>query len=226
MNYSAIIVAAGRGERAGLTYNKVLRNIAGDKVLVHALKTFFDDDGCTEIIVVTSEADLPVINAETSRYQAQTVIGGKTRRESVNEGLKKVSNSYVLVHDAARPFIAAGVIGRIKDALRHYDAVSPALAVPDTLKKVENGIIVDDLDRTGVYGLQTPQAFATHVLREAHTLAQREGIDATCDLTLATHVTGVRGIIVEGDPRSLKYTRERDLALLELILNESNRTKP
>ncbi|MFW5913566.1 MAG: IspD/TarI family cytidylyltransferase [Bacillota bacterium] len=224
MNYSAVVVAAGKGERSGLTYNKVLKTIHGKRVLRHALEAFIQDPECTSITIVVSKADYPLIQAEFRDLVNHVVIGGKSRRESVTEGLKTVETPYVFIHDAARPFVSKEVLSKLKETLRYYDAVSPALPVPDTLKKIENGIILGEMDRKDVQGLQTPQAFTTYVIKEAHTLAKKENIDAPCDLTLASKVSGVRGTVVDGDPRSLKYTHARDLRLLELILNDTNRT--
>ncbi|MFW6298781.1 MAG: 2-C-methyl-D-erythritol 4-phosphate cytidylyltransferase [Bacillota bacterium] len=225
MNYSAVIVAAGKGERSGLDYNKVLRPIHGKRVLRHALDAFIQDPECTSITVVVSKADYRVIQAELAALVDHVVIGGKSRRESVGEGLKTVDTPYVFIHDAARPFVSKEVLSKLKETLRYYDAVSPALPVPDTLKKIENGMIVGDLERKDVVGLQTPQAFTTYVIKEAHNLAKKENIDAPCDLTLASQVGGVKGTVVDGDPRAMKYTHARDLRLLELILNDANRTQ-
>ncbi len=226
MNYNVVVVAAGKGMRAGLSFNKVLRRIAGKSVLLHALKAFHDDPDCTRLIVVTSEQDLPVVKSETAGFTDAVLIGGKTRRESVREGLKHVDEPHVMIHDGARPFVSSEVLERLKETLRHHDAASAALVVPDTLKKVDNGIIMKDVDRKGVYGLQTPQAFSTHILKEAHVLGDLENLDATCDLSLVNKAVGLKGVVVEGDPRSMKYTHERDLKLLEMILDDANRSKP
>ncbi|MFW6298178.1 MAG: 2-C-methyl-D-erythritol 4-phosphate cytidylyltransferase [Bacillota bacterium] len=225
MNYSAVVVAAGKGERSGLDYNKVLRTISGKRVLYHALDAFVQDPDCKSITVVVSRADYALVQAELHALVDHVVIGGKSRRESVGEGLKTVETPYVFIHDAARPFVSAEVLLKLKAALRYYDAVSPALPVPDTLKKIENGIIVGDLDRKNVVGLQTPQAFTTYVIKEAHAAARKENIEAPCDLTLASKVSGVKGTVVDGDPRAMKYTHARDLGLLELILYDANRTQ-
>ncbi|MGM0436342.1 MAG: IspD/TarI family cytidylyltransferase, partial [Bacillota bacterium] len=211
--------------RANLGYNKVFKSLAGHTMLEYPLRTFKEDDACREIILVIDEASFDEAKQQFVGLYDTVVKGGKTRRQSVFNGLKHVKNPRVLIHDGARPFISNSVLQRLKDALENHVSISPAIKVPDTLKRVEEDRVVESLDRENLVALQTPQAFETKTIRKAHEVAKDKHIDATCDLSLVKATLDIQGFIVEGDTRTMKYTHESDDSLLELILDDANRTK-
>jgi len=225
MTYSAIIVAGGKGTRANLGYNKVFKSISGHAMLEYSLRTFKSDPACKEIVLVIDEASFDKAHEQFDGFYDLIVKGGKTRRQSVYNGLLKASEPYVFIHDGARPFISKTVLERLKNALEAHESVSPAIKVPDTLKRVKENLVVDSVDRENIVALQTPQAFKTKTLRKAHEIAGKSAIQATCDLSLVTATLGIKGFIVEGDTRTMKYTHESDDSLLELIIDDANRTK-
>jgi 2-C-methyl-D-erythritol 4-phosphate cytidylyltransferase len=146
-----------------------------------------------------------------------SVPGGETRADSVRAGLAEVppEAAVVLVHDAARPLLAEAVIERVLAPLGEgWDGVVPALPVPDTLKRAEDGRVLETVDRSGLFGVQTPQAFVADVLRGA--LAGADG-DAT-DCAAFVEAAGGRIRLVDGDPLLLKVTTANDLALAERLL--------
>jgi 2-C-methyl-D-erythritol 4-phosphate cytidylyltransferase len=140
------------------------------------------------------------------------VTGGATRAESVRLALAEVPDDalVVLVHDAARPFLPEEVLDRVLTALGEgWDGAVPALEIPDTVKRVEDGVVAETLDRRGLVAVQTPQAFLAPVLRQAVELG--EGTDCA---SLVERIGG-RVTAVPGDRRLLKVTTRADLELVE-----------
>jgi len=145
------------------------------------------------------------------------VTGGATRADSVRAALEEVSDDalVVLVHDAARPLIDDAVIERVLAPLAEgFDGVVPALAIPDTVKRVENGVVVETVSREDLVGAQTPQAFLAPALRHAF----GGDISAATDCASLVERAGGRVVAVEGEPTLLKVTTPADLALVEMLL--------
>ena len=142
------------------------------------------------------------------------VPGGETRADSVRAGLAEVPEDVpvVLVHDAARPFVTEAVVERVLGALEGVDGVAPALPLADTVKRAEGEAVSETIDRTGLYAVQTPQAFVASTLRTA--IAGGEGSDCASFVEAA----GGRVRLVEGDPALFKVTTPADLALAERLL--------
>ena len=148
---------------------------------------------------------------------AVVVEGGLTRQDSVDAGLRAVPDTVdaVLVHDVARPLVPAAVIERVVRALQHADAVIPALAVTDTVKRVDaDGVVLATLDRADLVAAQTPQGFRREVLVTAHARAVHR--ESTDDAALV-EACGGRVVVVAGDEAAFKITTPRDLALAEVI---------
>ncbi len=202
----------------GKGVNKVFIQLAGRSVLQRALSWFSNDEHCERIVLVVHP------NEETRIRQSfnadKIVIGGQTREESVRNALKHVDSSYVMIHDGARPFIGHETMKRLKKAMADSQAVSPAVAVSDTLKRVQAGIIVENIDREGVCRMQTPQGFHTDTIKEAHRIAKEKGMRATCDVSLVEATLSIKASVVEGDSRNIKLTTPEDLSMLELIVHE------
>jgi len=170
---------------------------------------------CDEVVVV-----LPAGIAWDGRPVAATVPGGSSRSASVRAGLDAVASSaaVVVVHDAARPLAPPALFEAVIGAVRAgADAAVPGLAIPDTVKRVDNDHVVETVARDGLRAVQTPQAFRTDVLRAAHTT----GGEATDDAALV-EAAGGRVVIVPGDPRNLKVTTPADLALAAALLTAAS----
>ncbi len=216
--YSVIVLAAGESRRMGASDNKVFFRLGEKSVLERALSWFVDDKQCGQIVLVVHADEEERVR---KAYKADViVVGGKSREESVRNALPHIVNPYVMVHDGARPFIGQGTLSRLKNAMASHSAVTPGVKVYDTLKRVENGKIVETIDRKGVVRVQTPQAFHTEVLREAHQIAQERTIKGTCDVSLVEEALSVQSKVVEGDERNLKLTTPEHLSLLEMIVDE------
>ncbi|KAA3638297.1 MAG: 2-C-methyl-D-erythritol 4-phosphate cytidylyltransferase [Armatimonadetes bacterium] len=147
------------------------------------------------------------------------IPGGARRRDSVAAGLAKIPDSveWVLIHDAARPLITRRLVATVVDAARigNSDGVIPALAVTDTLKLVDGDTVLKTVDRSQIAAVQTPQAFRTRLLREAHLIDPED--DATDDAGLIERIGGTV-TIVPGDRTNIKITYEGDLELAERLI--------
>lgn len=146
----------------------------------------------------------------------QVVEGGASRQDSVRHGLEALPPSarYVLIHDAARPFVTAGLVRRVCQALTHGAiAVIPGLPVTDTIKMTEDDIVKETLPRDRLTAVQTPQGFELTSLRQAHADAQKKGLVVTDDAALL-EIGGVAVHIIKGDATNVKITNPEDLALL------------
>ena len=219
MSLSAIIVAGGSGQRFGL--KKQFLDLKGIPVLKRAASGFIAHESVDQIVVVVPEEDLNLIHEMFSDADKKLVItkGGKTRQQSVFNGLKIARNSKsVLIHDGVRPFVTHSLITRVIEGLTDADGCIPALEVTDTLKEVHSGIIRKTIPRKNLYQVQTPQAFLTQELIEAHKKAFDTGtMDKTDDSALMESM-GKTIKVVQGDLLNIKITFENDLILAEAIL--------
>lgn len=218
---SAIIAAAGSGERFGAQIPKALVKL-GDRTLIeHAVASI---SSVAVSIVVTAPAGYEKQIQELVGDQATVVTGGATRSESVRIGLSKVSpdSTYVLVHDAARALASQNLVHRVVDALKAGDvAVIPGLAQTDTVKVVDrDGFVQSTPDRTTLRRVQTPQGFTYEVLTQAHA----QGEEATDDGALVEKL-GKKVRIIEGEERAIKITTPADLATALQFLGKSGEFK-
>ncbi len=207
----AVLVAAGRGERLGADRPKAFARLGELPLLAESLRRL-DECPLVDGIVVVAPAEWEepaILLAEeigASKVSA-CVPGGETRSASVRAGLAEVPDgaTIVLVHDAARPLVPAEVVGRLLDALADgFDGAVPVLPAADTIKRVEDGLVVETLVRDELAVVQTPQAFVASVLRAA---AGGEGSDCAS----LVEARGGRVKAVEGDVRLLKVTTPSDL---------------
>jgi 2-C-methyl-D-erythritol 4-phosphate cytidylyltransferase len=213
----AVLAAAGSGERLGADRPKAFARL-GERVLLAESLERLDASDWIDAIVVAAPADWeePVIllaeELGCSKVGA-CVTGGPTRAESVRAALEEVAEdaAAIVVHDAARPLVSEAVIGRVLAPLSQgWDAAVPALALPDTVKRVDGIAVVETLDRAKLVAVQTPQAFVASVLREAF----GGEIAGASDCASLVERRGGRVCIVEGDPRLLKVTSREDLDLV------------
>lgn len=219
---AAIVPAAGRGERLGPGAPKALRTLAGQPMLLHAVRALAAARSIDLVVVAAPEDGVDearsILAGLDTEAEIVIVSGGETRQDSVARALLALPADVdvVLVHDAARPLVPPDVVDRVSAAVRGgHDAVIPTLGVVDTIKEVDEGVVVGTLDRSRVHAVQTPQGFARAVLQRAH--ASSEGSDATDDAGLVERM-GVVVHTVAGDEEAFKITRPLDLVLAETIL--------
>ncbi|MBZ4645658.1 MAG: 2-C-methyl-D-erythritol 4-phosphate cytidylyltransferase [Petroclostridium sp.] len=222
---SAIIVAAGKGSRMNASKNKQFINIIDRPVLAYTLQAFEDCELIDEIVVVTRQEDImackEIIDMSELVKVKKIVVGGKERQDSVYNGLKEISNeaTIVAIHDGARPLILPKHIEEAIEAAVQYNAAAVGVRVKDTIKLVDdNNNIVNTLDRSKLWAVQTPQVFKVEILKRAHQKAIEEGISATDDCMLVEQM-GYQVKMVEGSYENIKITTPEDIFLAEAIIS-------
>jgi 2-C-methyl-D-erythritol 4-phosphate cytidylyltransferase len=213
----ALIVAAGAGERLGIDRPKAFATLGGRPLLAESIGRL---DACplVDAIVVAAppgwEEPVILLAEEVAASKVVScVTGGETRAESVRAALAEVPDEalVVLVHDAARPLVDDAVVERVLGPLAEgFDGAVPGLPVPDTVKRVDGGVVVETVDRDAFVGAQTPQAFLADSLRRAYSGSLAGATDCASLVERRGRVA-----VVEGDPRLLKVTTPADLALVE-----------
>lgn len=225
---AAVIVAAGRGERAGQADGpKQYRKVGGRAVLAHTVETFLRHrDIGTVAVVIHADDDALLKHALGSLVERVTVVhGGTTRQESTRLGLlalQEENPGAVLIHDGVRPFADAELIDRVIASIDENHGALPALPVSDTLKReATDGTISATVPRAGLHAAQTPQGFPYAPILAAHQAAHRQGHgDFTDDAAIAEWAEmPVR--IVAGSPDNVKLTWARDIAMADQRLSPS-----
>jgi len=217
MTICAIIVAAGRGTRAGGEIPKQWQRLGARSIAAHAMQPFADHPAIRTMVLVLHPDD---IDSDLWRDTpaALRVAGGDTRKASVMAGLSAVPDgtTQVLIHDAARPLVTAAIIDRVLSALTTHQGAAPAVAVTDTLWHGAEGHVTGVQDRSGLYRAQTPQGFHLAPLLAAHH-AQTD--DATDDVGVA-RAAGLEVAIVEGDENNIKITTPGDFARATKLMRQ------
>lgn len=214
---AAVIVAAGRGQRAGGDVPKQWQEIAGQRVLDHTLAAFLHHPRVGPVVLVL---DRNALDAAPSGVVS--VAGGMTRAASVCAGLEALDSGgtdYVLIHDVARPCVSDQVIDAVIDALATNAGAAPALPVSDALWTGSKGQVTGTQDRAGLFRAQTPQGFRFPAILDAH--RAQHGADAADDVAIA-RAAGLDVAIVAGDEDNLKITYPDDFARAERILENRN----
>ena len=233
MLVSALIVAAGRGSRAGGGLPKQYRSIGGRSVLARTLEAFLGHPGIDAVLTVIHPDDHDLYEAaltdsESSDRLLPPAHGGESRQESVLNGLRALesrSPRLVLVHDAARPFVTPAVIDRAIAAPERSAAAIPGFAVTDTMKVVdEREQVVATPDRRLLRAVQTPQAFEFQLLAKIHRqAAEKQNFSFTDDAALVEWA-GLPVEVFEGDPNNIKLTHPADFDEAERRLGGASMT--
>ncbi|MBQ67184.1 MAG: bifunctional 2-C-methyl-D-erythritol 4-phosphate cytidylyltransferase/2-C-methyl-D-erythritol 2,4-cyclodiphosphate synthase [Marinovum sp.] len=219
MTVAALIVAAGRGSRAGGAEPKQWQRVAGKPVIDHTLERFTQHPRIDRIMVVLHQDDMDLLKST----DCEVTQGGASRDASVRNGLDALAANppdQVLIHDVARPALGDDVIERVLDALEDYPAAAPGLPVNDALWRGANGTVTGGCSREGLYRAQTPQGFHFDAILKAH---HANNAPAADDVEVARRA-GLEVAIVDGDERNLKITRSEDFARAALALKGSHMT--
>jgi 2-C-methyl-D-erythritol 4-phosphate cytidylyltransferase/2-C-methyl-D-erythritol 2,4-cyclodiphosphate synthase len=223
---AAIIVAAGRGLRAGPGGPKQYREIAGRSVIARALEPFSTHPNVGFVQPVCHADDAAAFAAAARGLKhLPPVPGGASRQASVHAGLEALavtSPEVVLIHDAARPFVSPGLISRAIEAVASTGAAIPAIAVADTIKEVDDsGQIVATPVRARLRIAQTPQAFRFDKILDAHRRAAQDGRDDFTDDAALAEWAGMTVMTFEGDALNIKLTTPEDFAREEARLSSA-----
>ncbi|HZH12615.1 MAG TPA: bifunctional 2-C-methyl-D-erythritol 4-phosphate cytidylyltransferase/2-C-methyl-D-erythritol 2,4-cyclodiphosphate synthase [Microvirga sp.] len=235
MSVAALIVAAGRGSRAGEGVPKQYRLLGGRPVLTRTLEAFLSHRGVRNTLVVIHaddqdlyEQSIAVLPRKLTARLARAVSGGETRQDSVRMGLDALeafAPDHVLVHDAARPFVDTALIDRAIEAAQAWGAAVPGIPVTDTIKLVDSrGVVEATPDRAKLRAVQTPQAFGFPALLEAHRKAAAENRRTFTDDGALAEWAGLPVHVFPGDISNTKLTHAADFAEAERRLKGSSMT--
>ena len=216
---AGIVAAGGRGDRVsgGDGLPKQFRSLGG-RTLIQWSVDLLTEAGCDPIVVVLPR------DADPSLVPSGVVVrpGGDSRQASIWSGLQGVESENVVIHDGARPFATSTLVHRTVDALEHHDGAVAAVPVDETLKLVSGEDVISTIDRSGLWFIQTPQAFRTATLRRAHESALSDGVIATDDAGLVERYGG-RVCVVRGSRTNLKLTYAEDFELAEALMARAGR---
>ena len=225
----AVVVAGGSGQRFGNPGGKQLVNVAGRPLMSWSIRAFDRSDKVGHIVVVCpAERRAEMRRLAIDPFDYDTPISfadaGDTRQDSTRAGVHAVPAGfeYVAIHDGARPLISADLIAHTIATLKgNIDADGAVVAHPaiDTLKVVENGVIVGTPDRSVFWNAQTPQVFRAGIYRRAHASALSDGFVGTDDSSLIERLGG-RVLVVEGKRDNIKLTVPEDYLMLVAAVRE------
>ena len=216
MKIVALIVAAGRGSRAGPGAPKQYRDLGGEPVLRHTLRRFAGHPGVEAVLTVIHADDRDAFEAAAAGLSGllPPVTGGDTRQASVLRGLEALEGEApdaVLIHDGARPFVSARLIDDTIEALQTHRGAMPGLPVADTLRRSHDGLAGDAVPRDGLWRAQTPQAFHYPSILAAHRAARDGGNASHTDDVAVAADAGIDVAVVPGDEDNFKITSAEDL---------------
>ena len=214
MKIIALILAAGRGTRAGSAMPKQWQILGNKRIIDHSIDLFKNISRINNVMVVLHPDDLHRLN----RRDVLFTKGGHTRSESVKLGLAALKQNempdYVLIHDAARPSTPLNVINNVLDNLDTADAVSPGLPVTDTLWEVIDEEVMQTKSRKNIWRAQTPQGFNFKKILDAHVASSST---ATDDVEVATSA-GIKVKVIHGSEKNIKITTAEDFDRVTAVL--------
>lgn len=211
MDYSVIVLCAGKGSRSRLSYNKMLYRFNDKTVYEMTMANFISDERCKQIVVVTKEDELKQIKDLVTDQRITYVFGGQERQDSVYNGLQAVSQDIVLIHDGARPYLKKENIDSLLTCLESNDACLLTVPVKDTIKLCQDGKVVETLPRPKLMQAQTPQAFKTELIKKCYQRAKDQSYQATDDASLVERFGNQSVIAVLGSYENIKITTPEDL---------------
>lgn len=232
MRTTAIIPAAGSGNRMNREISKQYLSLGGKPLLVRTLEVFEACPLVDALLVMVPLRDLHSVRADILapwNLKKPTVIvpGGEERQDSVRAGIEALDadTDMVVIHDAVRPFITVELISRCILAAAQEGAATVGMPVKDTIKEVgPDGRVLKTCDRSRSWLTQTPQAFRRDLIESAHSAAVRDGVRGTDDASLVERLgSAVR--MIRGDYRNIKITTPDDLLVAEALLAASRQAK-
>ncbi len=210
----------------GAPESKVWLPLGGEPILIRTLRRLAHCQAIAGIIVVVHPGDRQRLEELEETYElpniAGVVDGGDSRQESVRRGFEAIAGNpdLVLIHDGARPLVNTSQVDQVIRAAARHGAAILALPIQDTVKRVQDGIVIETLSRDEIWAAQTPQVFRHALLADAFRRAEQEGFDGTDEASIVERL-GHPIHIVPGSHRNLKITTPDDLAMAEGILRSS-----
>jgi 2-C-methyl-D-erythritol 4-phosphate cytidylyltransferase len=222
MRATAILLAAGSGERLGGSIPKALVPVCGWPLFLYSLAAIKASEAVDNAVIVVPPGEIGRVSMAipTSDVAGPVIAeGGRSRQESVRLGLAAIDHEswsvdVVVCHDAARPFASPNLFARVVEAVRRADGALPIVPSPDTVKRLQGERVSQTIPREEIGLAQTPQAFAANVLRQAHERALADGREATDDAMLL-EAAGFEVAVVQGEVANFKVTTSDDLERAE-----------
>jgi len=228
MNVKVIVPVAGKGKRFGGEIPKQFYKITGQPIIFHTVKNLITSPLISGGVIICGENDRDQIQEILNPIpefpkKFKIIFGGEKRQDSVYKGFMEIEGDtdFVLIHDGARPFVSHELIESCVQEAQKFDACIAAIPVNDTIKKVENGIINETVDRSELYQAQTPQVFKYDILKESFKKSKIENCYFTDEAALVEN-TGFTVHIVQGDFKNIKITTHDDLVIAENLAEQRN----
>jgi len=222
---TAVIAAAGLSARCE-GEDKLFFAVNGKPVLAYTIETFEKCKLIKEIVIVAHQEKIGDVSRICIKYGFKKVSlimkGGPTRLESVISGVFAASRKarLIAIHDGARPCVDKAILEETIKKAALCNAAAPGVPITSTVKKVQDGIVAETIDREGLYEIQTPQIFRSELIKAALINAKKKSIDITDDC-MAVEILGAQVHIVEGSRRNIKITEPDDFELVKSFLNEA-----
>lgn len=214
---SVVLLMAGKGSRMKQDINKILLPLGDKMIFEYSLSTFLSL-GC-EIIVVLSKEDEAIIINKLPKNVKYT-YGGKTRQESVYNGLKMCTNEYVLIHDAARPFISKEIINNIINSYKLDEAILTYNNVKDTIKQISNNKLIT-IKRNELIAATTPQCAPLEIIKDAYNKAKNDNFEATDDISLIEkYYPNLKINYILSNEENFKITTPLDYEIAKIIVEK------
>ncbi|GGI03498.1 MULTISPECIES: 2-C-methyl-D-erythritol 4-phosphate cytidylyltransferase [Mammaliicoccus] len=220
MGFTTIIPAAGQGKRMGTEINKLFLEVDGETIIRRTVSVFQEIEKCEQIFIAAHPNEVHLMEEHLKDFSkvAGVIPGGKERQHSINEVLKVlIDTEVVMVHDGARPFITHEKINQLYQETLKNNAVILAVQAKDTIKRVIDGVVEETYDRATMFQVQTPQSFSRNVILQAYNLAEKDGFIGTDDASLVERA-GYKVHITNGDYDNIKITTHEDLIIADSIL--------
>lgn len=221
--YTAIVLAAGSGKRMESNVKKQYMMLGGKPLMVHCLEAF-ERSAITSIILVVAPGEIPTAESILTKYNIKKVEaiveGGDERYDSVYAGLKQIDGGYVMIHDAARPFIEIDVIHRCMSAVALYEAAVVGMPSKDTIKITDDkGKVLSTPLRQNTWVVQTPQCFTYELVKEAYDkmMAAKDN-SITDDAMVIERYTEQPVHMIKANYENIKITTPSDIQVGEAIL--------
>ncbi len=221
----ALIPAAGSGKRMRSTTHKAFLSYQGRTILEYTLERFQNSKTTDAIIVLLHPHDMPKEKKLMLQFPkiAACLAGGKERKDSVLTGTTHISQAFpgsiVMIHDAARPFVTDALIKKLIAAVKPGQGAIPGIKEPNTLKKVNKGIIKNTVDRRDVWEVQTPQCF---IIEDIHKALEKQIHKKITDDSQAMELCGKKMVMVESTSFNFKITYPEDLKLFKLRMEKGS----
>lgn len=220
---TAIILAAGKGERLNANIPKPFVKLLNTPIIVWSTKVFNEHTLIKNIIIVTLKEYVNYCKTEiVDKYKLNKVTcvlaGGEKRQDSARLGIMNARTETIIIHDAARPLVDTNLITQLIET--QLPAVIPVIPLSNTIKIIDHNQVVQTLNRNNLYETQAPQLFDTNIIKLAHLKAYQNGVSTTDDASLVEYI-GEKVFTIPGPLKNIKITTPTDLLLAELLLKSN-----